>query len=198
MIVEKNLTVTWGSWLTLASWETVNNIVNAIGLSWVDTSIPTEKAVRDAINARVYGTEYQKVEDLTISTTTSTTFQNKLTLTTPVIPAWEYSIVLTYWWNYNANNNDFESELVVDWWRIPWYQADFNSSWLGTLIHKQEPRDSAGNIGWTWSSQLMLAAQEFNLTLTNASHTFDFNYRTDTWWIESSVWWASLHIKRVA
>ena len=44
----------------------------------------------------IFGTQYQFEADETESTTTSTTFQTKLTLTTPVLPAGNYRGAATY------------------------------------------------------------------------------------------------------
>ena len=56
----------------------------------------------------------------TLNTTTSTTFQNKLTLTTPVIPAGTYAILVNHSWYYTKNNRAFNSQVLVDGSTIAW------------------------------------------------------------------------------
>lgn len=133
----------------------------------------------------VFGTEFQKSESLTVSTTTSTTFQNKITLTTPSIPAGEYRVGFHYSWNHNATDTDFEAQFLED------------ASPMGE-IHKQEPKDSGGTFGTTGTSQRHVASKVFYPTLTLGVHTFELDYRTDSAGDESSIWDAVIEIWRVS
>lgn len=138
----------------------------------------------DWVNAPPFGANYQYEEDETVSTTVSTTFQNKLTLTTPSIPAGTYRIGVSYQWNHDNAGNDFEAEVQVN--------------AVQAFLHKQEPKDSAGTFGSTGTSQQYLAGHAWNEVLTAGIHTIELNYRTDSGGDESSIWNARIEFWRVS
>lgn len=133
----------------------------------------------------IFGTEFQVAEDATVSTTTSTTFQNKLTLTTTSVPAGTYRVAFHYGWNHDATSNDFEAQYVED------------TVAIGE-IHKQEPQDSGGTFGTTGTSQRYVASKVFYRTLTAGVHTYDLEFRTDSGGTESSIWDAIIEFWRVS
>jgi hypothetical protein len=144
----------------------------------------------------LYWLEYFSLYDASISSTTSTTFQPKLSITETLL-WWIYEVSVSYWWNHSSTNTDFESEIVVDGWTIPWYPAALNSIWNWSLIHKEEPKESWGNIWWTNSWQVMPSWFHFEVTLWAWAHTIDLNYRSDDGWDSSWIRWSSISIKRI-
>jgi len=132
----------------------------------------------------IFGNEYQYVADASISTTTSTTFQNKLTLVTSNLPLANYRIAVNYWWNHDATTNDFEARVQL------------NAVNLGQ-IHKQEPKDSA----WgdpTGTTQRYLATRIYEPQNLSGVQTITLDYRTDNAGVESSIWDSHLEIFRVS
>lgn len=131
----------------------------------------------------IFGTEFQYAESLPVSTTTSTSFQNKLTLTTTNLPFGTYRLEWSFGWNHNSSEADFEARLQDN---------NFN---VGE-IHKQEPKDAAGSFGSTGTSQRYYATRVRYLVLSGV-HTFDLDYRTDNSERASSIWEASISLWRV-
>jgi hypothetical protein len=84
---------------------------------------------RSTNNVIIFGTEFQQVESLADSSTTSTAFQTKLTLTTVSIPAGTYRIGWSYDWRYSTTVANFQARIVEN----------------GTVrfLHVQEPQDGA-------------------------------------------------------
>jgi len=62
----------------------------------------------------VFGSEYQYISDETESTTTSTTFQNKLTLTTPLIPAGFYKADITFEVTNESGDKPVVTEITLN------------------------------------------------------------------------------------
>ena len=115
------------------------------GAKFVPVSAPTS----------VFGSEYQYAESLAESSTTLGTFQQKLRLTTPVIPAGDYRIewYFEYWTSSAAERGEWQVELD-------------DATVLTTFT--EEPDSSANRFAISgWSKE----------TLTNAAHTIDIDYR---------------------
>jgi len=119
-----------------------------------------------------------------VSTTTSDTFQTKISATTASVPAGTYRVAVTYGWNHDSTGSDFEARLMV------------NSSQEGEL-HKQEPQDSAGSFSTTFSSQRYYVTRVFYVSLSAGTHDLDLEYRTDLSGDESSIWNAVIEFWRV-
>ena len=133
----------------------------------------------------VFGTEFAFAQNLPISTTTSTTFQNKVTLGPLNLPAGTYRLCVSYGWNHDNNGNDFEGRVLE------------NGAQLGE-IHKQEPKDSAGGDP-TGTTQRYYVNRVAYLTYGSPTNvTFDLEYRTDANGQESSIWEATIEIWRVS
>jgi len=157
-------------------------------LNFVGTDITALDAglgVADITFSPIFGSEYQHAESLTVTTTTSTAFLNKVTMVTPSLPAGTYRIEVSYGWNHNANGNDFEARVREDAVNIG-------------EIHKQEPKDSAGSFSTTGSSQRYLAHRVYYRTLTAGVKTYTLDFRTDSAGTNSSMWDAGITIFRVA
>ncbi len=138
---------------------------------------------KDTQVSLVYGTEYQYDAEAGITTTTSTTFQNKLTLVTTNLPLWEYELMVSYGWNHDAQNSDFEARVqlgAVNLWQI----------------HKQEPKDSGGGDP-TWTTQRIPTSRTFEPITLSWVNTFTLDYRTDNGGQESSIRDAYMKIIRV-
>lgn len=135
-------------------------------------------------NTNVFGSEFQRAESFGFSTTTSTTFQNKVKLTTTNLPAGTYRIGIHYGWNHNSTINDFEGQVLED------------AVQLGE-IHKQEPKDSAGGDP-TGTTQRYYTSRVFYRTLTAGVHVYDINFRTDSAGTVSSIWEATIELWRVS
>jgi hypothetical protein len=56
----------------------------------------------------------KEVSDLTESSTSSTTFQNKIRLTTDYLPVGKYRVGWSYEWLSNTTNVDFRTLIIVD------------------------------------------------------------------------------------
>lgn len=147
-----------------------------------------ETAVEASVG-NLYGTEFNLFQDLSVSTTTSTTFQSKISGSTSNLPAGTYKILVSYSWNHNSTQNDFEARLLI------------GGSAIGQnasgLIHKAEPKDSSGNFSGTGSSQQYTFTQAYYVVLTAGIKTVALDYRTDTNNRASSIWDASIEIIRV-
>lgn len=145
----------------------------------------TGPAVTDWSLVPVFGSEYLYIEDETVSITTSTTFQEKLSLSTPAtLPAGTYRIGWSYRFNHNNNGNDFEGRVQLD-----------NTTDIDFV--KVEPKDSAGNFGGSGSSQRYVVSGFKNVVLTAGVHTIDIDYRTDSGGINSAIWEARIEFWRV-
>jgi len=123
--------------------------------------------------------------DAAISITTSTTFQNKITLG-PIVPTrtGTYQIRATYGWNHDDNGSDFEGRIMQ------------NAVQIGEL-HKQEPKDNAGGDP-TGSLQRYYVSRAQEIALTaGVSYTWDLEYRTDSAGVESAIWEAQLELTQV-
>ena len=137
---------------------------------------------------RVYGTEYNEAENLAVQTTTSTTFQNALRMPTAgdiALVGGTYMIEISYGWNHDETGNDFEARVME------------NDVQMGE-IHKQEPKDVGGTFGTTGTSQRHYVTRKFRRVLGAGNYHFDFEYRTDSGGVESSVWDVVMTIVRVA
>lgn len=116
-----------------------------------------------------------------ISTTTSLTFQTKVSIPSTALPAGTYILTVSYGWNHDATNSDFEAEIRQ------------NGSRIGEL-HKQEPKDAGGG-GSTGTTQRYYVTRRQELVLTAGSYSFDVRYRTDDSDDESSIWEAMITVE---
>jgi len=138
---------------------TVDNtdIANGKILKYNSTSGNLEYEV-DETSASVFGTEYNTNSSLGSSTTSSTTFQEKLSLViSPAIPAGDYFIG----WNfeYQLNNDRSKCEFRI--------QIDNTTKVLATDPRSgQDDTDGYRHVGGYRS-----------FSLTNATHTIDLDYR---------------------
>ena len=105
----------------------------------------------------VFGTEYDSAESLGTSSTTSTAWQTKLTLTTGTLPAGTYMVNWTYEWAGSSASADVDIQVEVD-----------NTTVI--MDQRQEPKDPG-------TDQSNPKGGQVPITLTNATHTIDIDYR---------------------
>lgn len=79
-----------------------------------DIGYSETQSIKDAIDAIVFGDYYQSAKDDSESTTTSTSYVNKLRLTTPALPIGKYRI--GWFWEYrrSSGSNDWEGRVRLD------------------------------------------------------------------------------------
>lgn len=114
---------------------------------------------RIAGNVVMYGTHYQFASSEGTSSTSSTSFQQKLRLTTPSIPAGSYRIGFYYEWRCDSISQSFEGRVQVD-----------NSITIHSAHIEAKEDDSDESIpesGFTV------------LSLGTGTHTIDIDYRRE-------------------
>ena len=62
----------------------------------------------------IFGSEFYEEESLGESSTTSTSYQTKLTLTTGSLPAGKYRIGWGFGWSFGSTSYDFKAEVTVN------------------------------------------------------------------------------------
>ncbi|MFH1714696.1 MAG: hypothetical protein ABH857_00655 [Elusimicrobiota bacterium] len=112
-----------------------------------------------------------------LSTTTSTTFQEKLSMSAEGLTEGTYRISWSYAWYHTSAFNNFEARLQQD-----------NTTNL--MLHTQEPQDAA-------TTQRNYASGYTITTLTAGNHTFDIDYRTNSNGVTSGIAEARIEIYRV-
>lgn len=99
----------------------------------------------------VFGTEYQRFQDLPVSSTTSSAFVEKASFNTTNLPAGQYYIRCQYTWRQNNTGDDFRARLQIN-----------NSQTLFT--HQQEPKDAgADQLMWFHWSDVIDASGSLQL-----------------------------------
>lgn len=132
-----------------------------------------------------FGDHYQDFEDEAVVVTTSNTYSNRVDTTFNVPTVGRYRLDWQYIWNHDAATNDYESQILVD----------------GTqrMHHRQEPKDSAGNVFGTGTNQEHRAA---GFVLQNYAATGTTNiqlqHRTQNNGVESSTWEVRLCFYKVS
>ena len=109
--------------------------------------------------AQTFGSEFQKGESLTLSTTTAEEWQEKLSLETPSLPAGTYRIEVSFWWYLTGTTSRAEFQVERD---------DTEQ-----IIHRH------AKASWGVSD-----AREFGYALAYATlsagvHTFDLDFKRD-------------------
>ena len=133
----------------------------------------------------VFGGDVHLAESTAVSTTTSGSYQTKISMITATLEAGTYRLEVSYGWNHDTSTNDFMARVTQD------------GGQLGEP-HKQEPQDSAGSWGSTGTDQRMYITRVFHLSLSAQSYTFGFEYASQFSGDESSVWDAYLSLWRMS
>jgi hypothetical protein len=126
-------------------------------LIFKDPSTGSDLTLSDFITlpATAFAPSYQYAESLAESTTTSTTYQNKLTLTTPTLAAGDYRIAWGFDFSIDTNDRSIQYRVQVD-----------NTTTLSEAqTYSSFAVDGANGSGFA------------KVTLTNATHFIDIDYR---------------------
>lgn len=89
-----------------------------------------KKTLNTGINPFLYGSEFHFIEDLGDSTTSSTSPQTKLTLTTNDLPNGRYKISASWGWTHNSISNNARFDIQL------------NGSTMGGIL-EEEPKDTS-------------------------------------------------------
>ena len=147
---------------------------------------PSEAANKEYVDSFVFGNDAFFVQDLTVSTQTTTTYQTKLSGNFPSnLPnTAQYLVMTNYQWNLDSTGRDFNSRLRIN--NVEIFQ------------HRQEPKDAAGNFGSTGTDQRYCFTNVRILQGTQLSgDPFILEWRTQTNNIEASIWNASIVMWRI-
>ena len=131
---------------------TLNFAPGSITVTDVDGDIATIEAIR--------GSNYKYVEDLTLITTTTTTFTQKLRLTTDSVPAGDYMMEWFYKWRRSSYTAHFIRRIQLD------DTTDVFDAYTAEY-----------HINYTDANLRQVDSGFRQVTLTSGVHTFDFDYR---------------------
>jgi hypothetical protein len=155
----------------------------------------TAERVKQAIAAlqsiNIYGSNLQRFSASAEVNTSAphNTWVNRINVNTTSLEAGDYELVLSYGWNHNATNSDFESRLSFD-------GAILGDIFSNGTTHKQEPKDSAGSGGSSGSSQQFVFTKIFTLNgLTVGVKPIIFDFRSDDSSDLSTTW--DIYIKLI-
>lgn len=133
----------------------------------------------------VFGTEVHQAESLSVSTTTSASPQNKVSMVTATLTGGLYRLEVHYGWNTDAATSDFFAQVQQD------------GVTLGEP-HQQEPKDTAGSWGSTGTNQRHYLTRVFYRTLSAQSYTFTLDYNAEFGGTVASIWDASMTLWRMS
>lgn len=129
------------------------------------------------------GIEYYSSTDDTVSITTSTAPQDKLSLVLTGLALGTYRLGWSYNWNYNNITNDFIAEIQDE---------------LATVLgeHRQEPKDAAGSFDSTGTNQ-KYQASGFTILSLSGDKTFTVKWGSSSAGKNASIWNVKLELLRV-
>lgn len=107
-----------------------------------------------------FGSQYTYAESEAASSTNSTSFINKLTLTTASVPAGNYYIGYGYTWRYSGTSRNFMGRVMLD-----------GATTLDE--HVQEPKDGGAD-------QQQIVSKFREVALTAAVHTVEIDWASET------------------
>jgi hypothetical protein len=148
-----------------ASAPTVDQVLTATGSTTATWQTPS-----------VFGDEYQIAESAGVSSTSNSSYQEKLSMTTGTLPAGDYRVSWCYNWRHSDTKHDFMARVQVD-----------NTTTIHE--HQQEPKDRS-------DSQSFLISGFAKVTLSNAQHTIDVDYTRDGG--TAYIWNTRLEIFRIS
>lgn len=139
----------------------------------------------------VYGTQLQLFMNMPVLTNNTTTPLDVINDTTTSLPVGTYEIEINYGWNHNSTQRDFRSYFFFDGAAI-----GVNPS---GLIHRQEPKDAAGDFMGTGSAQQYNFYKKFIVDVTVAGpKDVQLSFDTDRVNRASSIFETIIKIKRIA
>lgn len=162
----------------------VNNPYSILNFGNGITVVDNNPQVDISVETPLFGSEFRMNQSQSVTITTSTTPQSKVLLNIPNLPTGRYRIGVSYGWNFNSTGNDFQSHIEEDGIRI------------GEL-HRQEPKDSAGNFMGTGSNQRHYINRTFYRSLNTGSHTFELFFNSRSSGTSASIWNAIIEFWRV-
>ena len=138
----------------------------------------------------IYGSELNIFEAKPIESNTTDTLEEVINANTTSLPIGKYIVRIDYSWNSNCTQHDFESYLTVDGSSI--------SNDTSGLIHKEEPKDSAGNWNNTRSLQILNFSREYIIDVTSVgTKNVVFSFRSSKDNVMSSIWDLNIKIFRI-
>lgn len=199
---------TTGDWILLGAGDmtkavydiNINSIVDKSeelddGAGSVVTALQARSHIDDTtvhFTAPVFGNDFQYVESLGVSITTSTTLQTKIDFITTDLPAGNYKIEWSYGWNHDKNKNDFHGILALN--------NDFTQNNL-LMEHLQEPQQEGGNgtnkYVSTGTDQLFVSSGFMIVNLSGVNN-LKLQFRTTNDADESSIWNSVISLHRVS
>lgn len=164
----------------------------------VDGSVP----VWDGVNSRfkplpyptgVFGTEFQKFESQGLTVTSSTSFINKISGTTSVLPVGTYRAVISFNWNSSSISDNIFVRFLFDGSK-PGHSVENNE-----MMRAEAPDSSGGSWSGTGSRQKYPITRVFYMNVTTAgAKSVSLAFRGDDRNQEFSMWDALIEIIRVA
>ena len=140
------------------------------------------------ITDRLMTGQIARAESLGVTTHNSTSYLEKLSLTTPALDAGEYLLFWSYGWNSDSTVVNFRSRIQED-------------NTTDIMLHEQEPKDAGGAgappYDQTGTDQKHRAAGQIVRTLGAGVHTFDIDFETQNASVEVSMWDARLILFRL-
>ena len=136
------------------------------------------------VNTTVFGKEYNYAESESVTTTTSTTFIEKLKMTTTSLEGGTYRIGWSFQWNFNIASNDFLAQVEID-------------DSTNIMDQQQEPKDAAGTFGSTGTNQKYQLSGFKHIVLGSGVHTVDIDWASNDG-TNASIWNARLELWRVS
>ncbi len=160
----------------------------------VDITDPNNPIINATGGGSVYGTNLNRFTAAAEVNTSAphTNWVNRINVNTSSLEAGDYELILSYGYNHNATNSDFESRL------------SFDGTILGDVFgngttHKQEPKDSSGSGGSSGSSQQFAFTKVFELNgLTTGVKPIVFDFRSDDSSDLSTTWDVYIKLIRVS
>lgn len=129
-------------------------------------------------NTPIFGTQYYFASSTSVSQTTSTSFQQKVRITTGSIPSGNYRVGCCYNWRGSSTSYDVQVRVQID-----------DTSTI--IEHRQEPKDSGSNQQYISSGFNMIK-------LAAGTHDIDLDYATGNSNAVAYIWNAYLEIWRVS
>jgi hypothetical protein len=133
----------------------------------------------------IFGSDLHTAESVAVSTTTSTSFQNKVSMVTGTLAGGTYRLEVSYGWSADRTNSNFLARVQQD------------GSDLGQM-HEEEPKDAGGSFGSTGTDQKHYATRVYHLSLSAQSYTFTLDYGHQQAGSEASMWDAYMTLWRMS
>ena len=139
----------------------------------------------------IYGSNLNVFKNDNVLINGSIITQNVINDNTSSLQAGTYEIEIMYGWNHNSTQSDFQSFFLFDGVAIGLNPTG--------LIHKEEPKDSAGNFMGTGSLQHLSFYKKFIVTVTTAGvKNMNLSFNTSMDGCLSSIFETIIKLKRIA